>query len=341
MLQQLQDYLQQSLHCNTKLSIGVIENDPIAYTLSKDVDSQKKEVFVTVMNDRVLLFAMLFSEYSTKDEFHLYIEKIDSSGHDHIPGLASSVVRGVLNYYVRTHRKLRVQIYCATAEQYLFHRSHHASKKVHSDRDLIKWWLRVVDQVGFTQKFWVVPGETILSVKRMLPSADWHWGLGIGMSQSASKLPLFEDDMVQKGVNYSDPNATVEEVLEVMGCMETAGGMRAILVLKSETTEIQDRTSYKVPNYDELRVAFATFSFATVQEVHQSSREWKSLLPEANQISFAMVTERVPKEPENGEKGTILEATNLVKPKEISVGVIKRKPEIRDLTNLVKKKKVE
>jgi hypothetical protein len=199
----------------------------------------------------------------------------------------------------------------------------------------------VVDRVGFTQKFWVIPGETIHSVKRMLPSPDWKWGLGLGMSQCAAQLPIFPDDMVKKGIEYSDPKATIEELLEVMGCMEAAAGMRAILVLKSQTTETQSAISYIVSNFDELRNKFAKYVFGTNQKVHLISQEWKSLVPTTNQITFLVKTEIEHQGPENGEKESIADVTNIVKPKDIGIGLIKRKPEIRDLTNLVKKKRLE
>jgi hypothetical protein len=322
MLDHLKNYI--SKHLNAELTIGVIEKAETDYQLTKQHTTKRRECLVTCWNKDLLVFAVLYSFY--ENPANLYIEKIDTSGYDSIVGLATTVVRGIIDFYSLTCPELRIQIYCATAEQYLFHQSKSTDKKVLSDRDLIKWWLKVCDFM--TEKYFVVPGESLHSVKRMMPSQDWKWGLGVEMNSIANQLPIFPDDMIKKGLEYADKNATVSELLEIMGCMETASGMRAIIVLKTRTENPITSKSYTVSNYDELVATFMQYRFDTREHARNASKEFKTLVPEKNLITFT------------ASAASIENIKETVKPKVLDIGLVKRKSEIRDLTNLVKKKKV-
>jgi hypothetical protein len=331
----LKEFVIKHLKSEAELTFGIIESPMEKYQLTLDAIAEKQQTFVTCWSGEGLAIAMLYSVYTTPSTTHLNIEKVDSSGYFHIPGLATTVVRAILDYYQQICSHLRIQIYCASSEQYLFHLSNRCSeKRIHSDRLLIQWWLKVCDFLS--EKYWVIPGENINSVKRMLPSSDWKWGLDVGMKSRASELPIFPDDMIKKGLEYSDTNATVADLIEILGCMETAAGMRGIIVAKSFNHVIKKSHSFLVQNYDELYFQWVQFCFDTKENTLSASRKWKSLIPKQN-LHFLKISL------DAEEENALADVSKLGKidPKQLDVGLVKRKPEIRDLTNLVKKKKVK
>ncbi|KAJ3322206.1 hypothetical protein HDV06_003266 [Boothiomyces sp. JEL0866] len=151
----------------------------------------------------------------------------------------------------------------------------------------------------------------------MLPiDSNWEWGLGVPKSSLAEKLPAFEDDLITKSLQYTNPGATVDELMEVMDCMESASGVRALVTVHidqiSSTTELKERQYREMSNYCGNLLHY---SFETEITAKKSTEDF------IRENSLELVEFVV-----NNSSLTKTEA--------------KRKPEnISDITNLIKKKK--
>jgi hypothetical protein len=337
MEQFVQSYL-KTLQATATLSTSIVTNETYDYSIFKGKNALKRDGLLFISNNSILTFAILFSEYTTHDCTFLYIDKLDSTGYESVSFLATVVVRAVVDYYASVCSKLHVQIYGATADQYLFHKSNSSkNKRIRTDSELIKWWLRTVHEMSSDfEKNWIVPGETNASAARLLPAANgWKWGLGIKDTEPASKLAIFPDDLVKKGVEYSDPKATVGEVIEVMSCLEASSQLRVIISLSKD--QDMTRKGLTSPNtiskkdWDLFYNTFASCSFDSLSNAKDSSKKIQSTFEKLG-FSATLIT----LSNENNQE--------TVQPKDVPVniiqGLVKRKPEIRDLTNLVKKKRV-
>ncbi|KAI8895750.1 hypothetical protein BC833DRAFT_600195 [Globomyces pollinis-pini] len=234
LVQSIRLYLQNHLKVSCKLSIGSI-------TKKNDPQSSTTLMFFTV--DNQLAFAILYSIYLDQDCFYLNIEKVDST-HISIKSLPTNAILGIISYYESILPRLKVHVYAATAKQYLFPKSHlQESKSLKSDRQLISWWIYCLSHPFKYQsnKYWFVPGETSISVSRLLSSNhhdQWKWGLGVDDTSNAHDLFQFPDDLITKTLEYAPEKCTVQELKELMGCMENASGLRALMVLEFQNNTL-------------------------------------------------------------------------------------------------------
>jgi hypothetical protein len=55
---------------------------------------------------------------------------------------------------------------------------------------------------------------------------------GLPESTPSEVLPLLPDHLTTKGLGYIDDNATIGDLIEMMGCLEASAGLRALLYLE-------------------------------------------------------------------------------------------------------------
>ncbi|KAH9809312.1 Histone acetyltransferase [Teratosphaeria destructans] len=169
--------------------------------------------------------------YTTKHLTTVFVSKADTTGY--IPNLPPSRTKAVcsasLKWLVKKERskhpsrKLVISLFARAQDQYLFPGSvDHISKHVLTDRQLIKWWAKVLDSTFLTgtghgdasqkQGYLTVPGFTGSELRQFYPSGNItidgreHWLPGHplrelaetrGISSAAPPrclLPRFPDD---------------------------------------------------------------------------------------------------------------------------------------------------
>lgn len=163
----------------------------------------------------ILVYAIEVLIYQTSDITTLFVSKADSTGFliaNKTPGI--SPVRAVTTAFLRhllelTHREgitSHVSLFARAQDQYLFPNSVKISTKhILSDRQLIKWWARVLDPIlkaysdnASVKGYLLVPGLDKYESKSLLPPASPRWILGHpydGKSKPVREcIPHFPDD---------------------------------------------------------------------------------------------------------------------------------------------------
>ena len=236
----------ESINNNQDLSLTVLSSTLQPFPLFPKLDYNCRKFMVLVSNFNVYTVAVTFSIYtrigecSGSLENYLYIEKIDTSGYCQVPRLASTLASSIVEYFSSRIINLNVHLYCATAEQYLFHSScKNPLKIVKSDVGLIQWWSKCLStSLQPQEKYLYLIGETFNSAKSITNALDsYTWGLGFPLNTNCSKLPLFEDDVVTKTKKYATDGMNVGEFMEMMECVENASGRRALIRLKFNNQE--------------------------------------------------------------------------------------------------------
>jgi Histone acetylation protein len=207
----------------TFLSSYVSQNlkTPTALSLSFLILSSPSKLFLTIIESNHFKFGIEILKDTENNV--LYIQKVDSSLR--IQGLAMTIIRGLMAFFQSTW-----YIYVATGDTYLFPGS---TRVPRNDRSLIKWWMTVLDQTKLKKFVWI-PGETLNTTKSLFPSDTWKWGLCVDGKDRADTLPQYEDDLVTKAMTYADGNASVNDVMAIMECMELHAGLRALVWLRDE-----------------------------------------------------------------------------------------------------------
>ncbi|KAJ3272158.1 hypothetical protein HDV01_005923 [Terramyces sp. JEL0728] len=280
----------------------------------------KTDYLAVIAHQDTFAFSALFSHYSNATSNLLYLNKIDTTGYKQIPRLARTVVQGIIGYFSSLD-KIEVHVYCATSEQYLFHESCESkAKNILTDRQLVSWWMKTISLHANQKNYVFVPGESIVTMKKMIPvDTIWNWGFPISANESANKLPQFEDNLITKGLQYSNPEATVGELMEVMDCMETASGVRALLTASIDKTEsryqVEDQEYHSM---DQYCCNLLDYSFANEDVARKSTGEFIK---------------------ENKVKMAAFSISNVLPEKSVQVEVKRKAEHIADITNLIKKKK--
>src|SRR5579871_1960274 len=176
----------------------------------------------------VLVLAIEVLIYTTKYLTTIFVSKADSTGYLSLLSLKPSqtsplrsITTTFLSYLIRykqkKHVRLVLTLFARAADQYLFPGSVENKKKhVSDDRQLIKWWLRVLDpllsQSSFpqstSQAFVTIPGEDSISIflpnhVRSDPNLRTRWKHGHPLREISSfgptvpprcLVPHFPDD---------------------------------------------------------------------------------------------------------------------------------------------------
>lgn len=341
----LANFLETNLSGSRDLTINHIITQEYDYQLYPLKKVKRQDCLVLVNSDGIAQFAALVSLY--KDEIiRIYLEKIDSSGYHPVKGLPSQTVLGILEYFSKCYDKIRMHVYCATSTQLLFTNSSETGKTIHSDRALVRWWLRCTAKSNAKARFFYIPGETVSSTKRIVPDG-FVWGLGVDPNSNAHALPIFPDDLVKKSLEYIDPNGKVKDLLELMDCMESAAGMRALITL-----DLECMPAFTASNGIELKLwysfmdAFGNLEFGTEKQAKDSTTKLDNLVKSLDVESACDCTllpasaAPIGEENQNPVTAQVAQSKTNAETTVNSVqGFVKRKPQVTNVANLVKKKK--
>jgi regulator of Ty1 transposition protein 109 len=208
-------------------------------------------------SQHVLVFAMEVLVYSSQGLITMFVSKADSTGH--LPPRRPSPIKSIATTFMwwlatqqrqltkSTGTKLVISLFARAQSQYLFPGSaDHGKKHVLDDRQLIRWWARVLDPLFSTkdkpdlsqdldlQGYMTVPGYHCIETKSFFPSnphnseksKNWTPGNPLvelaearGVPETAPPrclLPRFPDD----------PKARyMQDLDEEVGLMEDAGSL--------------------------------------------------------------------------------------------------------------------
>ncbi len=290
-----------------------------------------------VLYHELLHCAILYSLYIKHDMALLYIEKIDTTGLHELKGAATRLVRSLVQEMAGQYPKLNVHVYCATSSQYLFPDSAQVKgKRIRSERNLIQWWLACLTTCWTdanpniqATSFCFMPEESMFTVKSLFPSGSidlkpsddssslkWKWGLGVDEKEKASvTLPAFSDDLVTKAMDLA-PDATVGEVMELMGVAEA--GSRALISMHftcSDATKPVD-TLVSQSDFEEMMCILYSGSYKSKESALKSSKILWEFLEKKATCCF-----------DDFEQGS--EVKSVSEPKKVvnlNVAMIKKKP---------------
>ncbi|KAI8143236.1 histone acetylation protein-domain-containing protein [Fennellomyces sp. T-0311] len=149
----------------------------------------------------------------------LYIGKVDSTG------THRGVISKVIQAYVKSETPCRVHVFARSQPQYLFHRSAmNKDKPVLSDRDLIRWWYKVL---SFGQGWWSIPGiDDEASARHELgrpKQGGWKYGYPYDPdARAAQVVPRFNDDAKSRLLNKGE-DMSVKDFWTMLGITEECG----------------------------------------------------------------------------------------------------------------------
>jgi regulator of Ty1 transposition protein 109 len=146
--------------CPALFSAPPAQNEETTYCeshfLTASIDDSSSEVSES---REIIAFAVEVLIYSTEKLTTLFVSKADSSGHLHLLKRAdgsSSIIRTVISTFLRyliqvqqrPNARLVLSLFARSQDQYLFPGSiENPTKHVLDDRQLVKWWCRVLDPI--------------------------------------------------------------------------------------------------------------------------------------------------------------------------------------------------
>ncbi|CEP11339.1 hypothetical protein [Parasitella parasitica] len=172
-----------------------------------------------------------------KPQHIIYISKVDTSSSWKIySGLTARVVQ---SYISSLPKFSRVFVFARAQPQYLFAKSaENKVKTVLNDRQLVSWWLSVLNKVSVRcQGWWSVPGiddsnsaliEVGAKKRGWTPSekVSWKYGLSYDQDAVAEQVILrFEDDTKARllKTTANDPKMSVKDFWQILSFGEECG----------------------------------------------------------------------------------------------------------------------
>ena len=244
-------------------------------TVSVPIPDQSKSAVNGSANSQrqVLVFAMEVLVYSSQGLITLFVSKADSTGH--LPPRRPSPIKSIATtfmWWLATQQrrltksagtKLVVSLFARAQSQYLFPGSaDHGKKHVLDDRQLIRWWARVLDPLFSTkeasdssqdldlQGYMTVPGYHGVETKSFFPSKP----------NSSEKSP-----------NWSPGNPLIE-LAEARGIPETAP-TRCLLPRFPD----DPKARFMQDLDDEVGLVEDAGSLAVASPSKQKNGRWKSI----------------------------------------------------------------
>ncbi|QSL64904.1 hypothetical protein MERGE_002208 [Pneumocystis wakefieldiae] len=199
----------------------------------KNIDSVSlSNHFFFVLQNDAMAYAIEVLIFFSSDLSVFYISKADSTGFFNRHNSSSPfkpVISSFLSYLImkfsRRNIPSRISLFSKSQPQYLFPSSSlNPSKHILDDRELIKWWLRVLDSVRGAQcpkKYILIPGIDARETLRYTPehsNIDSKWICGHpyqSTGQPAGEIiPRFPDDPKTRFLDqlYKDGEGDVTSV---------------------------------------------------------------------------------------------------------------------------------
>ena len=209
--------------------------------------------------DDVLALGIEALTYHTKHLTTIFVSKADSTGY--LPQQRPSPIRQIATAFLRwlsakqrqkhPKRELVISLFARSQSQYLFPGSAENGKKhILDDRQLIKWWARVLDPLfpegGSTLEYngyITVPGYEGMEVRRFFPPAahigkQWHPGNPLiqlaetrGISKDAPPrclMPRFPDDPKARFITDLDDEVGFSEDTMISPSKRKTGKWKSI-----------------------------------------------------------------------------------------------------------------
>lgn len=183
--------------------------------------------------EEVAVLAMEIDVYDNNGMKTIYVGKLDSSGYHHSPssikGLIVEILAGIFQHSIVENKDMCIYLFAKSQSQYLFpYSSKNSNKHVLSDRGLVKWWLKTLDQaceLAFDDKYklqktlWIPQMDE--KVQQRLYKVSDEWLIGHPYPNNALALdviPKFDDDPKNRFMtsNGFDENMTVQKFWEQM-----------------------------------------------------------------------------------------------------------------------------
>lgn len=205
----------------------------------------------------VLVFAMEVLVYSSQGLVTMFVSKADSTGH--LPPRRPSPIKSIATTFMwwlgtrqrqltkSTGTKLVISLFARAQSQYLFPGSaDHGKKHVLDDRQLIRWWARVLDPLFPTnsgsepsqdldlQGYMTVPGYHGIETKSFFPakpnssekSQDWTPGNPLRELAEARDIPETAPTRCVLPRFPDDPKARfMQDLDDEVGLVEDAGSL--------------------------------------------------------------------------------------------------------------------
>ena len=208
-----------------------------------------------VLQSNMLVAGLVVSEYylepiddhnqdRNRSQVIIYIEKVDTSGHTlnsarpGQPSVASCLVLGYLDYVFQTiinqTSHILVYTFAKAKPQYIFPNSAQSpSKQVLSDRKLISWWKRIIEQTvsSYQDKYqqllkgyWYIPGSE--QNTRNIEFTVMKYGVPfMDRDMARMAIPRFPDDPITRVLkgNAIDSKTNVQSFLDILSFSEECG----------------------------------------------------------------------------------------------------------------------
>ncbi|KAI8636211.1 H3 K56 histone acetylation protein RTT109 [Parasitella parasitica] len=234
-----------------------------------------------------------------KPQIIIYISKVDTSSSWKIySGLTARIVQS----YISSLPKLsRVFVFARAQPQYLFAKSaENKTKTVLNDRQLVSWWLTVLNKVSVhCEGWWSVPGiddsnsaliEIGAKKRRWTPSekVKWRYGLSYDQDALAEQVILrFEDDAKARLLKTTnDPELSVNDFWQILSFGEECGSGKITgffeLRLLDETLATNsnetDHASYETKDFTSFWNKFMSLDFHSNEANITSTRLTKQYI---------------------------------------------------------------
>ncbi|KAI9018383.1 histone acetylation protein-domain-containing protein [Hyaloraphidium curvatum] len=233
--------------------------------------------------DEILVAGMVVAEYSSPDTCILHVEKVDSTGirpPSSRPSMTRACVAASLKLLLALSRKKHTSIHCFARPQpeYIFPlSSKRNSKQVLQPAQLTRWWLLTLDLavrdcVGASKTAYV-PGEDGASASKALrTAAELGWTIGYPydpFANAADVIHAFADDPKGRLLKELGKHTTVQELWEVGGLAQDAGGGGFLWVLLDEpasaANDTESRNSLTDEEWSTLTTALAVSDWSSQQ----------------------------------------------------------------------------
>jgi hypothetical protein len=239
-------------------------------------------------------YEYILSKEGEKDSHIIYISKVDTTTTStNYKGLTGRVVQA---YISSLPPATSIFVFARAQPQYLFAKSaENKCKAVLSDRDLVSWWLSVLNKVPRKcTGWWSVPGIDDMSSalieigarKRGWTSSDkikWNYGTSYASDAEASLvIPRFDDDAksrLLKSTAEDDDKLTVADFWNLLAIGEECGSgkITGFFELKLDDNMAEEEQGQKeekksnLKNFTVFWNKFMSLDFSSEESIIQST----------------------------------------------------------------------
>lgn len=233
-------------------------------------------------------YEYVLSKEGEKDQHIIYISKVDTTTTlKKYSGLTARVVQSYISC-LPAHSS--VFVFARAQPQYLFaESSKNKSKKVMNDRELVSWWLYVLNKIPVKSTgWWSVPGVDdessglieIGSRKRGWKSSEniqWNYGVSYRPDAKANLvIPRFDDDAKSRLLkSMSDEDLLVSDFWNLIAFGEECGSGKIAgffeLRLQEETGSKMEESKLKNKDFTKFWNKFMSLDFSSDEAIIQST----------------------------------------------------------------------